>query len=214
MEEYLSDQELVRQALAGDSCSFGLLVERHQQVVFRIVFRLLKNREEAEDVAQESFLRCYQNLHRYDQSRPFTPWLYRIATNLALSRLRRLKNRFVSWDLIADRLAGRDSFPSQDGSRLGACPETAWEEEETRREMMAALKRLKPLDQTVIILRYFEEQSYEDIAYILGTTRNNVEVRLSRARQKLRAMIGAGHSGGFRRNLLSKGVRFCSHAEK
>lgn len=91
MKGYPSDQELVRQTLEGDLWAFEKIVERHQHTVFRIVYRLLNSREEAEDMAQETFLKCYQHLTKYDQEKPFSPWLYRIATNLAASKLRRRK---------------------------------------------------------------------------------------------------------------------------
>ncbi len=214
MEGYPKDQDLIRQTLAGDARSFENIVERHQQAVFRIVYRLLKDRLEAEDVAQEAFLRCYQQLHRYDPSRPFTPWLYRIATNLALSRLRR-RNRYwlVPWDQFKGtpdtKTAGRTG-----ADVFGAGPEEAWEMKETKQEVLHALKSLKPIDQTVIILRYFEELSYEEIAFILRTTRNNIEVRICRARQRLRELMKTFPLEGRYRGMWEGGIKSCSPAEK
>jgi RNA polymerase sigma-70 factor (ECF subfamily) len=197
LEGYPLDQDLVRLSLAGDLYAFEAIVERHQQAVFRVLYRLLRNRQEAEDVAQEAFLRCYRHLNKYDQARPFAPWLYRIATNLALSRLRRQKYQLIPWDACDNRVtetqAGEQgwqigSLSAREGPSRGLDPEAAWEREETRAEVVKALKKLSPHDQLIIILRYFEELSYEEIAYIMQTRRNNIEVRLFRARQKLRSM--------------------------
>lgn len=186
MEGYPKDQDLIRRALEGDMQAFEKIVERHQHAVFRIVYRLLKDIQEAEDVTQDTFLRCYQQLHRYDLSRPFTPWLYRIATNLALSRLRRKsRHRLIPWGLAPRNPESKSDEPNI----LKACPEEELLNKEARQEVLHALKSLKPVDQTVIILRYFEELSYEEIALILRTRRNNIEVRLSRARRQLRQLI-------------------------
>ncbi|HHW42195.1 MAG TPA: sigma-70 family RNA polymerase sigma factor [Syntrophomonadaceae bacterium] len=214
MKGYPKDQDLIQQTLAGDARSFENIVERHQHAVFRLVYRLLKDRQEAEDVAQEAFLRCYQQLHRYDPSRPFTPWLYRIATNLALSRLRR-RNRYrlVPWDPSNESPDSKTAGRTCEGV-LGAGPEEAWEIKETKQEVLHALKSLKPIDQTVIILRYFEELSYEEIAFILRTTRNNIEVRICRARQRLRELMKTVSMEGKHRGMWEGGIKSCSPAEK
>ncbi len=214
MKEYPSDQELVRQTRAGDLRAFEIIVERYQQAVYRIIYRLLRDWQEAEDVAQDAFLKCYQHLSQYDQARPFKPWLYRIATNLALSRLRRLKkHQLLSWD----QFLNLNPFSRSEAGRNYTDPEAAWEEKEAKTEVALALKRLKPLDQLVIILRYLEELSYEEIALILQTNRNNVEVRLYRARQKLRALL-EGKPGEERavggREQQKREVKTCSRAGK
>jgi RNA polymerase sigma-70 factor (ECF subfamily) len=224
LEEHPGDQELVRQALAGDRQAFETIVERHQQVVYRILYRLLRNRQEAEDIAQETFLRCYRHLGKFDQDRPFAPWLYRIATNLALSSLRHLaRHQAVSWEACDDWVSdtnivdsGRQYSPaSADQPNQGLDPEVAWERKESRLEIVRALKNLQPTDRLVIILRYFEDLSYDEIAYIMQTKRNNIEVRLFRARQKLRSLapfrqewknIGRQHQEG--------GVTTCTPAGK
>lgn len=207
MEGYPLDQELVRQTLAGDVRSFEEIVARHQQAVFRVVYRLLHDKLEAEDVAQEAFIRCYQYLGRYDQTRPFAPWLYRIATNLALSKLRRRKKyRMVPLDEISYQIAETD--------RIGLSPEEIWEEEEAKKDVVMAIKSLKAVDQTIIILRYFEEFSYEEIAGVLRTTRNNVEVRICRARKKLRLILQAERAARQNRGNQEGRLKTCSPAGK
>ncbi len=199
MKQYLADQDLVLLARAGDLEAFEKLVARYQQAVFRTAYRLLGSREEAEDVAQEAFLRCYQKLHRYDTRFPFAPWLYRIATNLALSRLRRARKwSLVPWQENPARPENRGEADD---------PAATWERKELQRELALALQNLAPRDRAALFLRYFEELSYEEIAYVLGTTRNNVEVRLSRARRKLRSLLSpAGRPG--------PGVKPCLPVEK
>lgn len=195
MEGHPTDQELVRQTLGGDVYAFEMLVERHQQAVYRTLYRLLKNRQEAEDIAQETFLRCYRHLEKFDQNRAFAPWLYRIGANLALSRLRRLsKRRFVSWDGPISETQTGNSIQQYDllsgsGQGRNTDPEAAWERKEASREVFKALEGLKPSDRVIVILRYCEELSYEEIAYVMQTRRNNIEVRLFRAKQKLRGML-------------------------
>ncbi|MGD0152464.1 MAG: sigma-70 family RNA polymerase sigma factor [Thermacetogeniaceae bacterium] len=195
MEGHTPDHELVRQTLAGDIQAFEMIVERHQQTVYRILYRLLRNKQEAEDIAQEAFLRCYRHLGKYDQDRPFAPWLYQVATNLALSRLRHLvKHQSVSWDACDHRFSETQAtetgwqtgLPTREGPSRSLDPAAAWEKREARSEIIQALRSLKPPDQLIIILRYFEELSYEEIAYVMQTRRNIVEVRLFRARQRLR----------------------------
>lgn len=177
MHKNLTDQELVQRTLAGELSAFEKLVRRYQQAVFGIVFRILRNKEEAEDIVQESFIKCYQNLDKYDQGRPFTPWLYRIASNLALTRVRQLKrHRLIPWDTASSQLADRNAVN----------PAASLEAVEIKQEVSSSLAKLKPLDQLVIILRYYQDLNYDEIAYILDTTHNNVEVRLCRARQRLR----------------------------
>ncbi len=225
MKGYPSDRDLVRQALAGDLRAFETIVERHQQAVHRIIYRLLKDQQEAEDLAQEAFIKCYQNLSQYDQARPFTPWFYRIATNLALSKLRRRKiYQFISWDQcfnwITETKTGglknqRLSLASRNAANFDYMdPEAAWEEEETKEEIVRAIKRLKPLDQLVIILRYFEELSYEEIALILQTNRNNIEVRLYRARKRLRTILRGEQASGKKEKQAEEEVKTCSRAGK
>ncbi len=195
--ENASDQDLVRQTLSGDVRSFEKIVKRYQYTVFGIAFRLLKNKEEAEDITQEAFLRCYQNLDKFDQRRPFAPWIRRIASNLALSRLRQQRLRqLLPWDYVSRTFSRHQGCYSD--------PERALENVDDRQEMAGYLQKLKPIDQLVVILRYYEELDYEEIAYILNTTRNNVEVRLSRARRKLRRLIAESQGE----------VKKCSPAEK
>jgi len=176
VEEKTTDQELARRALAGEASAFEEIVIRYQQAVFGVVFRLLRNQEEAEDIAQESFIKCYQNLDKFDQQRPFAPWICRIAGNLALSRLRQLKRRrFLPWEQVSFEVA----------DLTAADPAEALEKNEIKQKVADCIKQLNPLDQLVVFLRYYKEFSYDEIAYILQTRRNNVEVRLHRARKKL-----------------------------
>ncbi len=195
LEGHPTDQELVRQTLAGDLHAFEMIVERHQQVIYRILYRLLRNKQDAEDIAQETFLRCYRHLGKFDQDRAFAPWLYRIATNLAMSSLRRLsRHRDVHWEACDNRASETQTVDpgqqynqaSKEGPSGSLNPEAAWERKEVRLEIVKAINNLKPPDRLIIILRYFEELSYEEIAYIMQTRRNSIEVRLFRARQKLR----------------------------
>ncbi len=176
----ISDQELVRRTLTGNLAAYEELVLRYQQTVFGVVYRFLQTKEEAEDITQESFIKCYQKLDKFDQGKPFAPWIYRIASNTALSRLRWLKRRpFLT--------VGEDILQLADNET--ADPATTLLVEEEKDEIAQCLSQLKPLDRLVIILRYYEELSYDEMAYILKTRRNTIEVRLYRARKKLRDLL-------------------------
>jgi RNA polymerase sigma-70 factor (ECF subfamily) len=180
VKEEITDQELVQRTLAGDLDAFEEIVIRYQQAVFGVVFRLLRNQEEAEDIAQESFIKCYHNLDKFDQGRPFAPWICRIAGNLALSRLRQLKRRrFLPWEQVSFQVADINAVD----------PVASLEENEIKQEVADYIKKLKPLDQLVLILHYYKDFSYDEIAYIMHTKRNTIEVRLCRARKKLRQMF-------------------------
>lgn len=218
LERHPTDQELVRQTLGGDAQSFETLVERHQQAVYRILYRLLKNQQEAEDIAQETFLRCYRHLEKFDQDRSFAPWLYRIATNQALSCLQRLsRRRFIPWDDQVSETRTEDleqqySLASGDWLGQSTDPEAAWEKKEVSQEIFKALQSLKPSDRMIVILRYCEELSYEEIAYIMQTRRNSIEVRLFRAKQKLRSTMTRLLEGEHPQN--QKGGASCTPAGK
>lgn len=225
MQGCVSEQDLVRETLMGNLRAFEEIVEIYQQRVFSIIYRLVRNKEEAEDLSQETFLKCYQNLNRYDQNRPFAPWLYRIATNLALSKLRRQqKFRFVPWDSCFNRISetialetkpcGFSITPRNNEHSVSKEPELVWEEEENKKEVVSALKKLKPIDQTIIILRYFEDLSYDEIAFILKMSRNNVEVRIHRARKRLRKILTANSIPVCIEDMKEKEVVLCPYARK
>jgi RNA polymerase sigma-70 factor (ECF subfamily) len=180
------ERRLIEQTLAGDDDAFGQLIQRHQRAMFNIAYRMLGDREEAQDVAQEAFWRAYRGLAGFDQSRPLSPWLYRIITNLSLNRLRRNPPPSVSMD--APQGQREDTEPLQ-VSDPAAGPRERLQRAETQTQIRQAILGLAPADRAVIELRHYQGLSYEEIAAVLDTSLSSVKSRLFRARGKLRTEL-------------------------
>ena len=170
-----SDRDLAVLPRRGDAEAFGELVRRYQQSVFNVCYRLLGERGEAEDLAQEAFLRAFQRLGTYDAERPFGPWVRRVAANLCLNRVQRTAP--VSVPLDEDR----DEQPST----LETDPSQAREFVERAEAVRAALLDLPPRYRIVMELRHFHELSYADIAAALDLPLSDVKSTLFRARRML-----------------------------
>ncbi len=172
--EMQEDVTLVRRTLAGDQQAFASLVEKYKDSVFNVAYRMLGNASEAEDVAQETFVRAYTQLRTYKDTHRFSTWLLSIASHLAIDQLRRrrflalpLENvPFLEW--IADVHAG---------------PEEAALAVEASDEMQKVLSVLPAKYRAVLVLRYWHDLSYEEIAEALHLTPALVKARLHRARE-------------------------------
>jgi RNA polymerase sigma-70 factor (ECF subfamily) len=174
---------LLRAAQGGDPAAFTELVRRYQRAVYRVAYALTRNSSDADDLAQETFVRAYQAIGRFRVGEPLFPWLARIATNQAISLFRHRKRRPETpiEPLIE---AGRQWGAEDDPAR-------SVEEDEHKRHLEAAFNQLKPEHQAVLALRVVEEQSYEEIAATLQVPVGTVMSRLSRARSELRALLAA-----------------------
>jgi len=166
-----TDRELVLRARRGEMDAFGDLVTRYQAGVFNVCYRMLHERREAEDLAQETFLRIYSRLGTYDLERPFGPWVQRAAANLCLNHLEAAQPaQELDEELDADQ---------------GQSPEAATEAHERSRQIRAALASLPPHYRAVIELRHFQEMSYDQIAEALKIPLSDVKSYLFRARKIL-----------------------------
>lgn len=184
--EAAPERRLIEQTLAGDNSAFGQLIERHQRAVFNIAYRLLGDREEAKDVAQEAFWRAYRGLAGFNLSHPLAPWLYSIVTNLSLNRLRRNRPPTVSLD--ASPPGHLESTPLEVADP-GAGPPDRLLQAETQAQIRQAILTLAPADRAVIALRHFQGLSYKEIAAALDTSLSSVKSRLFRARRELRTQL-------------------------
>lgn len=175
-QELPSDGDLVRRAQAGEREAFGVLVRRYQRRVFSLGIRMLRNRSDAEDLVQETFLRAFRALDRFDPDRPLAPWLYRITTNRALSSLARRGRR--DHEELSPRLAARGPNPEEetDERRL------AWAVRE-------AVAQLPPEQRAILALRVGEGLSYREIAEVVDVPIGTVMSRLARARETLRRKV-------------------------
>jgi RNA polymerase sigma-70 factor (ECF subfamily) len=167
----------LKQAGAGDQAAFGELVRAHQNAVYNLAYRMLNNRIEAEDAAQETFLRAFTNLDRYDIERPFRTWLLSITSNYCIDRLRR---RRLTWLSIDEPLPAHPALHSEEVE-----PEDAVIDQEQARLIQGLLAELSPEYRAAVILHYWYDHSYAEIAEMLDTTESAIKSRLFRARQTL-----------------------------
>jgi RNA polymerase sigma-70 factor (ECF subfamily) len=169
------EQLWLTQALKGDEDAFGHLVETFQGPVFNLCHRMLGDAEEAEDASQETFLRAYRSLGRYDASRPFSTWLLSIAAHYCIDQIRRRRMNLVPFeDLPYEEV--RDPSPN---------PETEVSSMEDQRAVESLLKTINPVDRATIVLYYWYDFSYEEIGSALHLTTSAVKSRLHRARKEL-----------------------------
>ncbi len=177
----LDDSELIERAKEGDREAFGELVRRYQAVAFRTAYAITRSAAEAEDAAQEGFVKAYRAIDRFRSGAPFRPWLLRIVGNEARNRLRSAGRRerlaLRSWDPSFG-----DAAPSPEGAALDA---------ERRAALLVALERLNERDRDVIVLRHLLDLSEAETAAALGVRPGTVKSRLSRAMGRLRADLGA-----------------------
>ncbi len=176
----MSDETIwIGRARAGDQEAFARLIEVYQTPIFNLTYRMLGDAAEAEDAAQETFLRAYTRLASYDVQRPFKTWLFSIASHHCIDRLRK---RRLTWLSIDDPLPA-DLAPALAEKSPGP------EEQAARGEQSVLihrqLARLSPDDRAVIVMRYWYDFSYEEIAEATGSTLSAVKSRLHRARLAL-----------------------------
>lgn len=187
MKTPTSDRELVERVQQGDTEAFGELVRRHQVRIHRLAVHLLRERDEAEDAAQETFIRAYRAIGRFDgRSEPYT-WLYRIAVNLCLNRLRARKTSRATHDTDDPRLDGLlvDRAPST-GDPAGQV-----HRREVYEALIEGIDALSETLRTTLILVCIDGRSHEDAARILGAPEGTIAWRIHEARRKLRERLTA-----------------------
>jgi RNA polymerase sigma-70 factor (ECF subfamily) len=180
----VSDWELVQQCQAGDMNAFQELVSRYQQKVFMVILGLLRNREDALEVSQETFFRAYRKINSFQGGSSFYTWLYRIAVNLAIDAQRRLKRNPLEF---------RDSMDGilEERNELAKDPFADVHDKQLRVKLNEAINDLTPEHRSVIVLRTLEGLSYKDIGEILGCSEGTVMSRLHYARKKLQDKLRA-----------------------
>ncbi|HZG72995.1 MAG TPA: RNA polymerase sigma factor SigW [Chondromyces sp.] len=176
----------IKQVLKGDQNAFGEIVELYKDKVFQICYRMLGNRHEAEDVAQEAFIKAFVHIHTYNQDRKFSTWLYRIATNLCIDRIRKKK---PDYHLDAE-VAGTEGLTmySQVASQE-RLPEEEVENLELQETIQQAILKLPEKYRSVIVLRYIEELPLQEISEVLDMPLGTVKTRVHRGREILRKYL-------------------------
>ncbi len=172
----IDDQQLIQQAQAGKTAAFAELVNRHGQMVYNLALRTLNDPHEAEDIAQETFVRAWQSLKRFRGDARFSTWLYRITTNLCFNRLPRMKSELKALDTeTADELT--DQRLRVEGQLLSV---------ELHNQLHAAIDNLPESYRLLITLRHLQELSYAEIAEITNMPLGTVKTGIFRARRLLR----------------------------
>jgi RNA polymerase sigma-70 factor (ECF subfamily) len=183
----IDETALMTQAREGDTTAFGELVRRYEGKIFRLAQHITQNREDAEDVLQETFMKAYEHLDQFKGDSKFYTWIVRIAVNQALMKLRQRKtDKSVSLDETID--TGEDMVVREIAA-WGEDPEQQLSREELGGILDSAIQGLEPLYRSVFVLRDIEELSTEETAEALGLTVPAVKSRLLRARLQLREKL-------------------------
>ena len=172
------ESEWLRKAQQGDQEAFYRLMEIYQSPVYNLCYRMLSSANDAEDAAQETFLRAYHGLSRYDDQRSFSTWLLSIAAHYCIDQIRRRRFTVMSFE----------ELPSFDPPDQGPGPEKALLAKQKQQQVQALLENLNPQDRAAVVMRYWYDFSYEEISQSLSLTVSAVKSRLHRARRELASL--------------------------
>ncbi len=173
---YQSDDFYIEKVRNKEAAAYSFLVDKHKNMVFSIAFRILKSREDAEELAQDVFVKAFQSLDTFKGESKFSTWLYRIVYNAAISKTRKKKIETVDLDFNLIDNYSTDEI-KEDINRLGY--------DEQKQIVHKILEGLNPEDSMMVNLFYFNENSTEEMSQIMGLTQSNVKVKLHRLRKRL-----------------------------
>jgi RNA polymerase sigma-70 factor (ECF subfamily) len=180
------ERDLVRRFRQGDRQAFDQLVSRSKRRLYSAIYRIARSHQATDELLQETFLKLYTSINKYDDSFPFYPWLYRIAVNNAINYLKREQKR--SRDSSLDEEMGEHFMqPQSQGSFFD--PQVAFVKKERDRKIMDALQQVSPTYRAALVLRVFQGLSYKEIADALECTVGTVMSRLNRARLQMRDLL-------------------------
>lgn len=184
----MSEQALLDRCKRGDSLAFQELIEEHEKRILNYCFRMLGNPADAEDAAQETFVKVYRFIDRFNGESSFSTWLYKIASNVCLDMLRKQKRRVSdAVSLYQNNGDGEEyALPIEDSAPT---PYQNLQHNEAQRALLAALEKLGEEQKKVIVLREIQGLSYEEIAEITGLASGTVKSRINRARHALKKLL-------------------------
>jgi len=177
---------LVQQALKGNRKAFEVLVHKYQKPIFHVIFKIVKDQEEAKDIMQETFLKAYSSLSTYKSQYRFTTWIYRIAVNNSIDYLRKKKIATLSLDQKIETKYGKLSFEPKDWTHN---PEIELVAKKKRFSIDKAIETLPKKYREVIVYRHKKEKSYKEISEILGIPAGTVKARIFRGRELLKKKL-------------------------
>lgn len=176
----ISDQHYIDKVLQGQTNAFAVLVDRYKDMIFTLALKMVKNREEAEEVSQDTFIKIFNSLNKFKGDSKFSTWIYKIAYNTCLDRLKKSKKEDLNISI--------DDF----SSHLIKTMDTALsvlEDKERKQTIQNCLNLLPSEENFLLTLFYFEDQNLEEIGKIMSINANNVKVKLFRSRQKLAVIL-------------------------
>jgi RNA polymerase sigma-70 factor (ECF subfamily) len=178
--EEMTDNELIVAIREENAELYGEIVNRYQGKLFAYLYRLIGEKEEAEDLLQDVFIKTFKNINSYDTDRKFSSWIYRIAHNEAVNHIKRKSlKRFVSIENITSTKDRLETSSTEDNAEI------SWIRKETSQEVDEAIKHLPLKYRQVLVLRYYSDKSYEEISEILGKPVNTIGTLIKRAKSKL-----------------------------
>jgi len=198
-----SDAIAVERTLAGDRDAFRVLVERHSQNVFRLAYRLTGNRHDTEEVVQEAFLRAYQKLEQFEARSNFGTWVYRIAANYAIDRMRQRKKEEARREMPTVNVQDdTEHDPLSTVADQAPTPERLTQSIELRKQMEKALDTLTQAERTAFVMRHWEGCGIEEIAAILKLNTGAAKNTVFRSVQKLRRLLEPFVQSGARAKVM------------
>jgi RNA polymerase sigma-70 factor (ECF subfamily) len=196
--ENLSDETLVARVLKGENAAFGILIKRYEKQIYSFAYNLTNNKDDAQDFAQEAFIKIYNNLHKYDKSRSFFPWMYKVSTNVCYSKLKQSRpkvnevplEKVIEFSpLIPDRATN---------------PEEYSQTRELQRLVKQAITELPEKYRVPLVLKYLEDMSYKDISDTMDIPISTIETRLYRGRALLQKRLAVILERGERNEVSGK----------
>ncbi|QIH38798.1 RNA polymerase sigma factor [Flavobacterium sp. Sr18] len=176
----LSDQHYINHIIQGDTNVFSVLVDRYKEMIFTLALKMIKNREEAEEVSQDTFIKIYNSLNKFKGDSKFSTWIYKIAYNTCLDRLK--KNKKEENTILIDEFS--DNLVKTLDNAFSAL-----EEKERKQTIQNCLNLLSREENFLLTLYYFDDQNLDEIAKIMDINSNNVKVKLFRSRKKLAVIL-------------------------
>jgi RNA polymerase sigma-70 factor, ECF subfamily len=181
------DKELIARARQGDEAAYRVLLERYERPVFSICIRMVRNREEAQDLAQEAFMKVFAMLDRYNPAYAFSSWLFKITSNLCIDSIRKRRIDTLPMDQPVETPGGSEyarQYESPDDD-----PEGVYVKNEKMQQLSEAVDALPPHYRLMIVLRHQQDLSYEEIAETLEVPLGTVKARIHRAREMLKSKL-------------------------